>query len=78
MIEIQYRCAECESGWRVVSVRERSDDQAIIHWMRNRVVAAIGAHHAIYSPLCRAASITETKIPIDVDGRIGDPLKGQK
>lgn len=77
MIEVQYRCAVCSSGWRVVSVPVREKGQDVVDWMNRSVIVGIGADHLKRSPFCLARSISETKIPLPAQegGRVGEPTK---
>lgn len=77
MIDVQYRCELCSNDWRVVQVPDRGPDQGVVDWMRRFVTTAIASDHRGRNPRCRAATITEVKIPLPAGegGRIGDPTK---
>ncbi len=64
VIQCKYSCAGCGIHRRVVSVAARTTEN-VVEWMENVCIVALGSDHAIQSPTCTSATLSEVMVPID-------------
>ncbi len=78
MITIKYTCNSCGILDRDVICPERQANEDVVAYLRETLAECVAADHSDHSPHCRAATMTNLKIPIDANNpkaRIGEKPK---
>lgn len=69
-IEVLYSCHTC--GLRDIKVKVRArTDETVVAWAEQIMMQAIDLDHSHRSPLCRATSVQNVKIPTTGADQIG-------
>lgn len=64
MIPCVYTCGSCGVVDAVVDVAERDPARDVVAWFREVLTPALVADHRRRSPLCRATSLAEVRVPV--------------
>ncbi len=72
-LTVLFSCDECGLTDEAVKVRMRALDQDVTDWMERVVMPSVAARHTLKSLFCESNVISNLKIPITKDGRVGDP-----
>jgi hypothetical protein len=70
ILQVFYTCEQCGASDRKLTVPHRKEGEDIRGWM-DQVIARIANDHRIQSPFCKAATMTNAKIPLEEDKGIG-------
>lgn len=69
-INVEYSCEPCGVVWRPVAVREREDDEDVVHWTE-WALTCVTADHRRTSPECESRTV-DLKIPMaNPEARVG-------
>jgi len=74
MITVEYSCELCGVVWRPVMVREREEDEDVVHWTE-WAMACVSGDHRKASPMC-LATMVDLKVPMaSPKARIGQAVR---
>lgn len=61
---VTYKC-RCMAEEDTIFVRDRRDDEDVVHWVEHVVGQALAEDHRRRSPACRSSKTEYIKIPVD-------------